>query len=100
TSYEVYQAFKKHPLFLSYLQQFSPLDYYSKSNIASRPSNRCGAGGLKFEDLRAVPFVGSWSQLKQNVPGYFGVGTALQQMKDEGHWEEVKALFRNVLFFR
>ncbi|MES2330945.1 MAG: phosphoenolpyruvate carboxylase [Bacteroidota bacterium] len=99
-SYEAYQSFKKHPLFLSYLQQFSPLNYYSKSNIASRPAKRGGGGELRFEDLRAVPFVGSWSQLKQNVPGYFGVGTALQHIKDRGMWEDVKAMFRNVLFFR
>ena len=99
-SYDTYQTFKKHPLFLSYLQQFSPLDYYSKSNIASRPSKRGGSGGLRFEDLRAVPFVGSWSQLKQNVPGYFGVGSALLHMKEKGLWEDVKAMFRNVLFFR
>lgn len=99
-SYQAYQDFKKHPLFLSYLQQFSPLNYYSKSNIASRPAKRGTGGGLRFEDLRAVPFVGSWSQLKQNVPGYFGVGTALQQMKEKGLWEDVKAMFRNVLFFR
>ena len=99
-SYEAYQSFKIHPLFLTYLQQFSPLNYYSKSNIASRPSKRGNGGGLRFEDLRAVPFVGSWSQLKQNVPGYFGVGTALQQMKEKGLWEDVKAMFRNVLFFR
>lgn len=98
-SYGVYQSFKTHPLFLSYLQQFSPLNYYSKSNIASRPAKR-GSGELRFEDLRAVPFVGSWSQLKQNVPGYFGVGTALQQMKEKGCWEDIKAIFRNVLFFR
>jgi phosphoenolpyruvate carboxylase len=99
-SYEAYQSFKIHPLFLSYLQQFSPLDYYSKSNIASRPAKRGGNEALRFEDLRAVPFVGSWSQLKQNVPGYFGVGTALQHMKEKGLWEDVKAMFRNVLFFR
>ena len=89
-----------HPLFLAYLQQFSPLDYYSKSNIASRPAKRGGGGGLRCEDLRAVPFVGSWSQLKQNVPGYFGVGTALAKMKEKGMWEDTKAMFRNVLFFR
>jgi phosphoenolpyruvate carboxylase len=99
-SYDTYQTFKKHPLFLNYLQKFSPLDYYSKSNIASRPSKRGESGGLRFEDLRAVPFVGSWSQLKQNVPGYFGVGSALLHMKEKGLWEDVKAMFRNVLFFR
>lgn len=99
-SHHVYQSFKKHPQFLPYMQQFSPLNYYSKSNIASRPGKRGNADKLKFEDLRAIPFVGSWSQLKQNVPGYFGVGSALQKLKEEGRWEEVKALFNNVAFFR
>ncbi|TSA63100.1 MAG: phosphoenolpyruvate carboxylase [Sediminibacterium sp.] len=99
-SHEFYQAFKTHPLFLAYMQQFSPLNYYSKSNIASRPAKRGSGGGLRFEDLRAIPFVGSWSQLKQNVPGFFGVGTALQSMKDSGLWDDTKALFKNSLFFR
>ncbi len=99
-SHESYQGFKTHPLFLAYMQQFSPLNYYSKSNIASRPAKRGNSGGLRFEDLRAIPFVGSWSQLKQNVPGFFGVGTALQQMKERGLWNDTKAMFRNVLFFR
>ena len=99
-SHEFYQAFKTHPLFLAYMQQFSPLNYYSKSNIASRPAKRGSGGGLRFEDLRAIPFVGSWSQLKQNVPGFFGVGTALQSMKDRGLWDDTKALFKNALFFR
>lgn len=99
-SHATYQQFKTHPLFLSYLQQFSPLNYYSKSNIASRPAKRGSGGALRFEDLRAIPFVGSWSQLKQNVPGFFGVGTALKSMKEKGLWDDVKAMFRNVLFFR
>ena len=99
-SHAAYQGFKTHPLFLAYMQQFSPLNYYSKSNIASRPAKRGNSGGLRFEDLRAIPFVGSWSQLKQNVPGFFGVGTALQQMKERGLWNDTKAMFRNVLFFR
>lgn len=99
-SHETYQQFKQHPLFLAYMQLFSPLNYYSKSNIASRPAKRGSGGGLRFEDLRAIPFVGSWSQLKQNVPGFFGVGTALQEMKEKGYWEDIKAMFRNVLFFR
>ena len=99
-SHATYQQFKTHPLFLSYLQQFSPLNYYSKSNIASRPAKRGSGGALRFEDLRAIPFVGSWSQLKQNVPGFFGVGTALKSMQEKGLWDDVKAMFRNVLFFR
>jgi phosphoenolpyruvate carboxylase len=99
-SYKVYQSFKAHPQFLTYMQQYSPLNYYSKSNIASRPGKRGSSNQLKFEDLRAIPFVGSWSQLKQNVPGYFGVGSALQEMKESGRWPEVKSLFENSPFFR
>lgn len=99
-SHQVYQSFKNHPQFLPYMQQFSPLNYYNKSNIGSRPGKRGNSDKLVFEDLRAIPFVGSWSQLKQNVPGYFGVGSALQQLKNAGRWEEVKSLFNEVAFFR
>ena len=99
-SYAIYQQLKESPLFLPYLQKFSPLNYYSKSNIASRPAKRGAGNTLKFEDLRAIPFVGSWSQLKQNVPGYYGVGTALQVLKEKGLWKEVQSLFNNIAFFR
>ena len=100
TSYASYQKLKENPLFLPYLQKFSPLNYYSKSNIASRPAKRGAGNSLKFEDLRAIPFVGSWSQLKQNVPGYYGVGTALQVLKEKGIWKDVQSLFNNIAFFR
>jgi phosphoenolpyruvate carboxylase len=99
-SYQSYQQLKESPLFLPYLQKFSPLNYYSKSNIASRPAKRGAGNTLKFEDLRAIPFVGSWSQLKQNVPGFFGVGTALQVLKEKGMWKEVQSLFNNIGFFK
>jgi phosphoenolpyruvate carboxylase len=99
-SYTSYQQLKENPLFLPYLQKFSPLNYYSKSNIASRPAKRGAGNTLKFEDLRAIPFVGSWSQMKQNVPGFYGVGTALQVLKEKGMWREVQSLFNNIAFFR
>jgi len=99
-SFQTYQQLKSHPTFLSYLQKFSPLNYYSKSNIASRPAKRGAETDLRFEDLRAIPFVGSWSQLKQNVPGFYGVGSALQALKDKGLWEEVQSLFNSNSFFR
>ena len=99
-SYQAYQQLKADPMFLAYLQKFSPLNYYSKSNIASRPAKRGGDNTLKFEDLRAIPFVGSWSQLKQNVPGFYGVGTALQVLKEKRQWKEVQSLFNNIGFFK
>jgi len=99
-SYTAYGQLKEHPLFLPYLQKFSPLNYYSKSNIASRPAKRGSGNSLQFQDLRAIPFVGSWSQLKQNVPGFYGVGTALQVLKEKGLWKEVQSLFNNIGFFK
>ena len=53
-----------------------------------------------FSDLRAIPFVGSWSQLKQNVPGFFGVGTALKHYDDNGEFDKVRALYKESSFFK
>lgn len=99
-SYVKYVDLKQNPLFVPYLQEISTLQYYGKTNIGSRPSKRGAGNELKFEDLRAIPFVGSWSQLKQNVPGFFGFGTAIKKLKDEGRIDEVKDLFRNSDFFK
>ena len=55
---------------------------------------------LNFEDLRAIPFVGSWSQSKQNIPGFYGVGTALNYFKKNNDFQLVKSLYNNSLFFR
>ena len=99
-SYVKYVDLKENPLFVPYLQEISTLQYYGKTNIGSRPSKRGAGNDLKFEDLRAIPFVGSWSQLKQNVPGFFGFGTAIKKLKDEGRIDEVKDLFRNSDFFK
>jgi len=99
-SYKAYSDFKAHPKFISYLEFMSTLKYYAKTNIGSRPSKRGKSEGLVFEDLRAIPFVGSWSQLKQNVPGFFGVGTALKHYEDAGEFEKVQTLFKTSDFFK
>jgi len=98
-SFDSYCSLKNHPHFLDYLAYASPLRFYGATNIGSRPSKR-NAAKLTLDSLRAVPFVGSWSQLKQNVTGYYGVGTALLAMEKAGRFEEVKALYKNSLFFR
>lgn len=99
-SYETYVAFKSHPKFMPYLEKMSTLTYYAKTNIGSRPSKRGKSTELNFSDLRAIPFVGSWSQLKQNVPGFYGVGSAIKQFEDEGELKKVKDLYKNSSFFR
>ena len=100
TSHKAYKDFKSHPMFIPYLERMSTLKYYSKTNIGSRPSKRGKSEELVFEDLRAIPFVGSWSQLKQNVPGFFGVGTALKEYEDKGEFEKIEQLYHNSNFFK
>ncbi|MBS1609158.1 MAG: phosphoenolpyruvate carboxylase, partial [Bacteroidetes bacterium] len=99
-SYDSYMQLKNHPNFLDYLVHASPLRFYSDTNIGSRPAKRSGSSRLQLKDLRAIPFVGSWSQLKQNVTGYYGVGTALQQMEKAGKFSELKDLYKDSLFFK
>ncbi|WP_344978276.1 phosphoenolpyruvate carboxylase [Compostibacter hankyongensis] len=99
-SYEAFNRLKNDPSFLEYLSFASPLRYYGATNIGSRPSKRNATAKLNLDDLRAVPYVGAWSQLKQNVPGYYGVGTALKAMEKAGKWEQLRDLYRHSLFFR
>ncbi|MDV7395643.1 phosphoenolpyruvate carboxylase, partial [Arthrospira platensis SPKY1] len=70
------------------------------ANIGSRPVKRGKGEGLRFEDLRAIPFVGAWSQLKQNVPGFYGVGTALKKQEEQGNWQACVDLYQHSRFFR
>jgi len=100
TSYEAYVAFKEHPMFIPYLERMSTLKYYGKANIGSRPSKRSSSTQLDFGDLRAIPFVGSWSQLKQNVPGFYGVGTAFKKYEDAGEFEKIQHFYNNSNFFK
>lgn len=98
-SYEKYDALKQHPKFIPYLENKSTLKYYTKANIGSRPGKRGQKAKLELSDLRAISFVGSWSQLKQNVPGYYGIGTALNTLAEQGRLSELKKLYKEVPFF-
>ena len=95
-----YNELKQHPKFLPYLAHISPLKFYSETNIGSRPAKRGASSKFALKDLRAIPFVGAWSQLKQNVPGFYGVGTALEAMDKKKKFGEVKKLYQSSLFFK
>ena len=94
-----YLDLKQHPKFVPYLEKITPLSFFGEINIGSRPVKR-NQGSLKFEDLRAIPFVGSWAQMKQNIPGSYGVGSALKELKKKGKMPMLKKLFKESLFFR
>lgn len=99
-AYNSYKELKSHPKFIEYLVKVGTLKYYGKTNIGSRPTSRKKSDEFRFEDLRAIPFVGSWSQLKQNVPGFYGVGTALAKFDEMGKMGAAKRLYKKSEFFR
>lgn len=99
-SYAKYDALKNHEMFIPYLENRSTLKYYQKANIGSRPGKRGNKEQLTLSDLRAISFVGSWSQLKQNVPGYFGIGTAIKMIRDSGRLRALKKMYKEVPFFK
>jgi phosphoenolpyruvate carboxylase len=85
---------------VDYLANVSPLRFYAQTNIGSRPVKRGASSKLTLKDLRAIPYVSAWSQLKQNVPGYYGVGTALKKMEEAGKWQELLKVYKGSLFFK
>ncbi len=99
-SFVAYGNLKSHPYFMDYLYHVSPLRFYAETNIGSRPAKRGSGNKLTLQDLRAIPYVGAWSQMKQNVTGYYGVGSALQAMELKGQMTELKALYIRSSFFR
>ena len=100
-SYNHYNDFKNHPKFIPYLEKMSTIKYYSKTNIGSRPSKRASKDDkFDFDKLRAIPFVGGWNQLKQNVPGFYGLGSSINYFYKRNKIKDVKDLYNEVPFFR
>ncbi len=80
-SHKKYRELIKHPGFISFYSQVTPIDVLEQSKIGSRPARRTGTRSL--DDLRAIPWVFSWSQSRFNLTGWFGFGSALRQLKEQ-----------------
>ncbi len=99
-AHQEYQKLKQHELFVPYLEQMTPLHFYGRTNIGSRPAKRGNGQQLTLDQLRAIPFVGAWSQMKQNIPGFYGFGAALQRLMEKSAGPAITNLYRRSLFFR
>jgi phosphoenolpyruvate carboxylase len=80
-SHETYRALLDAEGFLQFHRQATPIDALEASRIGSRPARRTGAASL--QDLRAIPWVFSWSQSRFFLPGWFGAGSALARLAEE-----------------
>src|SRR5487761_1515 len=70
-----YRALVEADGFTRWFEQISPIEELSRLRIGSRPARRHAGGGL--EDLRAIPWVFAWSQMRLNLPGWYGLGSGL-----------------------
>ncbi len=77
-SRDAYTALISHEDFMTYYAQATPIDALETSRIGSRPARRTGQRTLA--DLRAIPWVFSWNQSRHYLPGWYGVGTALEAL--------------------
>jgi phosphoenolpyruvate carboxylase len=87
------------PDFLAYFRQATPIDQVADLRIGSRPAKR--KGSERIEDLRAIPWVFSWTQSRHGLPGWFGLGSALEEiLRAPGAQEKLRAMHRAWPFFR
>ena len=78
-SMAAYRALIDHPHFWRWFRDITPIDHIGRLPIASRPVSRKSGESLNFENLRAIPWVFSWTQTRYNLPGWYGIGTALTE---------------------
>lgn len=76
-----YRALVTNPSFLRYFNETTPLEQINQLNIGSRPAKRKATTGVS--DLRAIPWVFSWSQSRVNLPGWYGVGAGIEVWMQE-----------------
>ncbi len=78
TAYVTYRKLIEHPGLVDFYQQASPVEELTHMKIGSRPARRFGAASL--DDLRAIPWVFAWTQNRLLVPGWYGVGSSIEQI--------------------
>ena len=81
SSQKAYQGLLRSEGFIEFYRQATPIDALENARIGSRPARRTGKKSHSISDLRAIPWVFSWTQARYYLPGWFGVGTALSELK-------------------
>lgn len=89
--------------FWDWYTDITPIEHISRLPIASRPVSRKGGKAADFENLRAIPWVFAWTQVRYNVPGWFGIGGILNQMIESGEGDMLatfRSWYKNWIFFK
>lgn len=90
----------RDPDFMTFFKESTPLPEIGELNIGSRPSKR--KNSERFEDLRAIPWVFSWTQSRYLLPAWYAAGTSFQSyvQGDAGKLETLRTMYREYSFFR
>jgi phosphoenolpyruvate carboxylase len=88
----------RDPDFPAYFRAGTPIDVIERLNIGSRPASRRSGAGI--ENLRAIPWVFSWAQVRVGFPGVFGFGSALDGAIEQFGLDRVRALLDRQVFFQ
>lgn len=86
------------PALVEYFHQTTVVDLLPELKIGSRPARRKGGSGIG--SLRAIPWVFAWSQSRVNLPGWYGLGTALSSAGENGEWDLLRRMYDEWPFFR
>ncbi len=100
-SMEAYRELIDDEDFWPWYTSKTPIEHISRLPIASRPVSRGSTKTADFENLRAIPWVFAWTQVRYNVPGWYGIGVALQEMleKNEGTLDKFQQWYEEGIFF-
>jgi len=91
---------RETPGFIDYWRESTPIAELSELNIGSRPASRHATQTI--DDIRAIPWVFSWSQSRLMLPGWYGFGSAIESWTNEGRGklEELREMHASWPFFR